>query len=59
MRIAEHLGSDTFVYAEADELGPLTVRTEGEAGIHPGDTIYLTPARGRVHRFDKDGRRIP
>ena len=26
VRLAEHLGSDTFVYAEADGIGPMTLR---------------------------------
>ena len=58
VRIAEHLGSDTFVYAEAEGLGPMTVRVEGEAPRKPGDMIYLTPQEDRLHKFDKDGRRI-
>jgi len=59
VRLAEHLGSDTFVYAESDKLGPFTVRAEGEAALKPGDTIYLTPKSDRIHRFDRDGRRVP
>ena len=59
VRIAEHLGSDTFVYADADKLGAFTVRVDGEAALKPGETIYLTPRADRIHRFDKDGRRIP
>src|SRR6478672_8747830 len=30
VRLAEHLGSDTFVHAEADGIGPMTLRLEGE-----------------------------
>jgi multiple sugar transport system ATP-binding protein len=59
VRIAEHLGSDTFVYADGDKLGAFTVRVDGEAALKPGETIYLTPRPDRIHRFDKDGRRIP
>jgi multiple sugar transport system ATP-binding protein len=58
VRIAEHLGSDTFVYVEADGAGPLTVRQEGEAPLKSGDTVYLTPQEARLHRFDQDGKRI-
>src|SRR5450631_1548797 len=43
VRFAEHLGSDTFIYAEVDGIGALTVRQEGEAGLKPGDTAFLTP----------------
>jgi len=58
VRIAEHLGSDTFIYAEADGIGPITVRAEGEAPRKSGDTIFLTPQEERIHKFDKDGRRL-
>jgi multiple sugar transport system ATP-binding protein len=59
VRLAEHLGSDTFVYAHSDTLGQLTVRAEGEAALKPGEQIYLTPRPDRIHRFGKDGSRIP
>ena len=58
VRIAEHLGSDTFVYAQGEGIGQMTVRVEGEASYKPGDTIYLTPVEDRLHKFDKDGKRI-
>jgi multiple sugar transport system ATP-binding protein len=59
VRIAEHLGSDTFVYVDAAGAGPMTVRVEGEAPYRAGDVVHLTPQEGHVHRFDADGRRIP
>ena len=58
VRLAEHLGSDTFVYAEGEGVGQITVRADGEAALRPGDTIYLTPQEARVHKFNADGRRI-
>src|SRR5271168_3027987 len=58
VRIAEHLGSDTFVYAEVDGIGPMTVRVEGDASRKPGDVIYLIPQEDRIHKFDIDGKRI-
>ena len=58
VRLAEHLGSDTFVYAEADAIGPMTVRLEGEANCQPGQRIFLTPQEARLHRFDQTGNRI-
>src|SRR3984957_18080153 len=33
VRLAEHLGSDTFVHAAADGIGPMTLRLEGEAAL--------------------------
>src|SRR5271154_2704246 len=58
VRLAEHLGSDTFVHAEADGMGPLTLRLEGEAPLTPGQSIFVTPREAHLHRFDKDGKRI-
>ena len=58
VRLAEHLGSDTFVHAEADGMGQLTLRLEGEAPLTPGQSIFVTPREAHLHRFDKDGRRI-
>ncbi len=57
VRLAEHLGSDTFVYVETS-VGQMTVRSEGEAPLRPGETVFLTPQEKHVHRFDKGGRRI-
>ena len=58
VRLAEHLGSDTFIYLEADNIGPMTVRLSGEAPNAPGQRVFVTPQEGRIHRFDKDGQRI-
>jgi len=58
VRLAEHLGSDTFIYVDGDKLGHLTVRVDGEAAVKPGDAVYLTPREDRVHKFNKDGRRV-
>jgi multiple sugar transport system ATP-binding protein len=59
VRLAEHLGSDTFIYVDAGPLGQLTVRADGEAALKPGEPIYLTPRADRIHRFGADGRRVP
>jgi multiple sugar transport system ATP-binding protein len=53
--VAEHLGSDTFVYVDAGVIGTLTARCVGELGLSAGDKIRLTPQPNRLHRFDKDG----
>jgi multiple sugar transport system ATP-binding protein len=58
VRLAEHLGSDTFVHAEADGIGPLTLRLEGEAPLKPDQRIFVTPREANLHKFGKDGRRI-
>jgi multiple sugar transport system ATP-binding protein len=58
VRVVEHLGSDTFVHADAEAIGPLTIRLSGEAPFAPGGTIFVTPREAHLHRFDKDGKRI-
>ena len=55
--VAEHLGSDTFLHVHS-ELGPLTVRADGEIKVAHGDEIWLTPDAAKLHRFDNDGKAI-
>jgi multiple sugar transport system ATP-binding protein len=54
--VAEHLGSDTFLHVNADWVGPLTVRADGEISVRHGDTVFLTPDPTKLHRFSEDGR---
>ena len=55
--VAEHLGSDTFLHVHS-EVGPLTVRADGEITVTHGDEIWLTPDATKLHRFDSDGKAI-
>jgi multiple sugar transport system ATP-binding protein len=55
VQVAEHLGSDTFIYANVDGLGLMTIREEGEEELNPGDSVWLTPDPDRIYRFDKAG----
>jgi len=55
VRIAEHLGSDTFFHIDAEEVGPVTARATGELGVQSGDHVWLTPRPDRIHRFDQAG----
>ncbi len=54
--VAEHLGSDTFLHVQADGVGPLTVRADGEFSVRHGETVFLTPDPTKLHRFGQDGR---
>ena len=59
MGVSEHLGSDSFFYVEDTGLADtITVRSTGEVDLHHGDTVWLTPDEGKIHRFDKNGDRI-
>jgi multiple sugar transport system ATP-binding protein len=57
--VAEHLGSDTFIHVHETGLAEtVTVRISGDMAVQHGDTIYLTPQDGQIHRFDAQGLRI-
>ncbi|MCZ0961236.1 ABC transporter ATP-binding protein [Paracoccus benzoatiresistens] len=57
--VSEHLGSDSFFYVEDTGLAEtITVRSTGEVSLHHGDTVWLTPAEDKIHKFDKNGDRI-
>jgi len=58
VKVAEHVGSDTFLYVSVETIGDLTVRVVGEVGARAGSTVHLTPDPARVHRFDKSGKAI-
>ena len=58
VRLAEHLGSDTFVHAEADGIGPMTLAARGRGAAPPGSAHFRHAARGAPAQFDKDGKRI-
>ena len=56
--VAEHLGSDTFLYVDVPEIGSITSRAPGEIGIEAGERVILRPDPARIHRFDAEGRAI-
>jgi multiple sugar transport system ATP-binding protein len=58
IRLAEHLGADTFLHVDAGSCGMMTVRTDGEYEVKSGATIYLTPDAARLHRFNAEGKAI-
>ncbi|SIQ86503.1 carbohydrate ABC transporter ATP-binding protein, CUT1 family [Rhizobium sp. RU35A] len=55
---AEYLGSDTYLDVDTETAGRLQVRTEGAFAPRPGDTVWLKPADGHMHRFDAEGRAL-
>lgn len=58
VKFTEHLGSDTFIHVDGGSRGNITVRSVGESGFHPGDQVWMTPNKDRLHRFDQEGRAI-
>jgi multiple sugar transport system ATP-binding protein len=55
VNVAEHLGSDTFLHVDAEGIGKVTARADGEFEAHHGDTVFLTPDPQKLHRFGADG----
>ncbi|NLS05346.1 ABC transporter ATP-binding protein [Rhizobium sp. P32RR-XVIII] len=53
--VAEHLGSDTFLYIDVDGIGSVTARGGGDFAARAGDIVYLTPDKARVHKFNESG----
>ncbi|WP_134681720.1 ABC transporter ATP-binding protein [Paracoccus ravus] len=53
--VAEHLGSDTFLHVTLDGGTHVVARASGEFPVDHGDRIWLTPAEGRIYRFDQQG----
>ncbi len=52
VEVAEHLGSDSFLYVSAENLGVLTVRAVGGAEVRPGDQIGLRFDEELIHLFN-------
>jgi multiple sugar transport system ATP-binding protein len=56
VKLTEHLGSDTFLHVDGGQRGMLVVRASGESKFNPGDAIWMTPEKGRIHHFDANGK---
>ncbi|CAN7500544.1 ABC transporter ATP-binding protein [Rhizobium sp. LjRoot254] len=54
----EHLGADTIVYIESEKVGLITARLFGEHPYAADEVVYATPDRGKMHRFDSEGKVI-
>lgn len=52
--VAEHLGSDTFLYVTLEDGTQVTVRADGEAELHHGDDLYLSAEAENIYRFDEN-----
>ena len=57
--VSEQLGSDTFFHVKCEfQDQSITVRAIGGLELAYGQTVFLTPEKEHLHRFDKDGFRI-
>ena len=55
VKVSEHLGADTFLHVEVDDIGTMTVRADGEYPVRYGDRVTLSPQADKIHRFDASG----
>lgn len=55
---AEHLGADTILYLEVEQIGLLTVRLFGEQNFHADDRVFATPNQSHYLRFGADDKTI-
>ncbi|RCK44079.1 glycerol-3-phosphate ABC transporter ATPase [Thalassospira profundimaris] len=58
VKIAEHLGAETYLHVNADNIGPMTIRATGEVPLGEHDRIWLTPDAERIHRFDANDKAL-
>ena len=54
VKVAEHLGSDTFLHVDVEGIGQITARAGGELGVEHNDVVHLTPQTDKIHRFGSD-----
>ncbi len=54
VEFAEYLGSDTFLYVKCDNLGTLTVRSQGAVAGLKGQMIGLRFQENHIHLFDSE-----
>jgi multiple sugar transport system ATP-binding protein len=55
VKLAEHLGSDTFLHIDVPKSGILNVRVAGQHEAGPGSPISLKFDPAKMHRFDEKG----
>jgi multiple sugar transport system ATP-binding protein len=58
VQVAEHLGSDTFLYVDGGDAGLVTARAQGELGVAVGDrvTAHAGAGAGSSFRSGRPGR---
>ena len=55
----ENLGSDSYVFVEVGSTEPMIVRLDGTSTFKLDELIHLAPQKGKLHRFDADGKPMP
>lgn len=55
VELTENLGAESHVHVLCEDVGALVVRMAGAPSVKAGDTIWLSPADGHIHKFDQGG----
>lgn len=58
VKVAEHLGSDTYLHIKTQRCGDMTVRVRGEFDVNYKDIVYIRPMEDKVYKFDENGNTI-
>lgn len=59
VRHIEYLGADSYLFINTEGAGEFTVRVNGEGAVGIGSSVGVSPAPGRLLRFDAEGLRMP
>ena len=54
--VLEYLGADTFVIVDCGDAGQVTLRTDGDTELRPGQRIGLSAPSERLRFFGTDGK---
>ncbi len=49
--VAEHLGGDSYLYVDIENVGTVVVRAAGDCGLKDGDRVHLRFREEHVHLF--------
>lgn len=58
LELIENLGSDSLYYIKVPEVGIITVKDLENPNLTNQKTIYLSPEKNKIHRFDANGNRL-
>ena len=56
--VAEHLGSDTFVYLDAENIENLIIRIQGDGAVQSGQPLSIRFQPEQIHLFDEHGKAL-
>ena len=58
LELVENLGSDNLYYVKVPEVGIITVKSSENNKFAIKKTVYISPDKSKIHRFDANGNRL-